>query len=442
MEKQTPIDKPAVMKNGILIVLTVLIITYVIYLVYVTNFKQVKTISAKETIAYDAINCEGFIIHDETLISYDGSGVISYTVGDGDKVSVNEPVAGVFDSVDSAGTKQEAERLKKKIDSLKLLQSNSDTITKTPDVLDKNIRSSLIKANSQVNMGWISEAGLCADDVLYYINERQIVTGRAADFTEKINQLEAKYKELEAKLKKGRKSKDIRSPATGYFASGADGYENLFKVADLENIMPDDMKPENIKPAAVGENVIGKTIEGVYWYAACPVSAENAIKVKNAGTLKMDIPMVSSDKIDVELVSINQKTKSSDAVVILRGTYMNDEMASLRKGSFSIILRTYDGIYIPKSAVHNGEFTRTVEDKDGNEKKETKTLTGAYVRIGNEVAFREIVPLYSGENFVISKLVPKPEEYFSKKVGVVQVYDEIIVEGANLYDGKIINRAG
>ena len=167
MEKQTPIDKPAVMKNGILIVLTILIITYVIYLVYVTNFKQVKTISAKETIAYDAINCEGFIIHDETLISYDGSGVISYTVGDGDKVSVNEPVAGVFDSVDSAGTKQEAERLKKKIDSLKLLQSNSDTITKTPDVLDKNIRSSLIKANSQVNMGWISEAGLCADDVLY-----------------------------------------------------------------------------------------------------------------------------------------------------------------------------------------------------------------------------------------------------------------------------------
>ena len=268
------------------------------------------------------------------------------------------------------------------------------------------------------------------------------MTGKITDFSARINQLEAQYKELQQTLNKGKKSKDIKSPATGYFVSSADGYENIFKVSELPNILPEDMSPDRIKQSAVSESVIGKTIEGVYWYAACPVSAEEAIKVKNAGSLKIDIPTVSGEKLDVELVSINQKSKSSDAVVILRGTYMNDEMAKLRKGSFAIILRTYDGIFIPKSAVHEGEFTRTVEDESGNEKKETKTLTGAYVKIGNEVAFREIVPIYSGEDYVVSKLVPKPEEYFSKKVGVVQVYDEIIVEGANLYDGKIINRAG
>ncbi len=435
-------DKPALMKKGILILLTVLIITYVIYLIYSANFRQVKTMSAKETIAYDAINCEGFIIHDEKLITYDGGGIISYAVEDGEKVSLNEAVAGVFDSADSAGTKKEAERLSERIDALKLLQSNSDTITKTPDAIDKSVRSELIKANYNVNTGSISAAELCADDVLYYINERQIVTGKITDFSARINQLEAQYKELQQTLNKGKKSKDIKSPATGYFVSSADGYENIFKVSELPNILPEDMSPDRIKQSAVSESVIGKTIEGVYWYAACPVSAEEAIKVKNAGSLKIDIPTVSGEKLDVELVSINQKSKSSDAVVILRGTYMNDEMAKLRKGSFAIILRTYDGIFIPKSAVHEGEFTRTVEDESGNEKKETKTLTGAYVKIGNEVAFREIVPIYSGEDYVVSKLVPKPEEYFSKKVGVVQVYDEIIVEGANLYDGKIINRAG
>ncbi|MBQ9461149.1 MAG: hypothetical protein IJU51_04440 [Clostridia bacterium] len=442
MEKQKTMDKPQIMKKGILILLTILIVVYVIYLVYVTNFKQVKTMSAKETIAYDAVNCEGFIVHDETLISYDGNGVISYTAGDGDKVAINEPVAGVFDSVDSAGTKQEAERLKTKIDALKLLQANSGTISKTPDMLDKNVGTSLIKANLSINGGSISDAELCADDVLYYINERQIVTGKTTDFTARINDLEARYKELVSNLNKGKKFSDVKSPTTGYFVSSADGYENVFKVAELEKIMPEDADWSKIKPETVSEKVIGKTIDGVYWYAVCPVTAENAIKIKNAGSIKLDIPVVSADKISVELVSINQKTKSSDAVVILRGTYMNDEMASLRKGNFSIILRTYEGIYIPKSAVHNGEFTRTVEDKDGNEVKETKTLTGAYVKIGNEVAFREIIPVYSGEDYVICKLVPKPEEYFSKKVGVVQVYDEIIVEGANLYDGKIINRVG
>ena len=143
-------DKPALMKKGILILLTVLIITYVIYLIYSANFRQVKTMSAKETIAYDAINCEGFIIHDEKLITYDGGGIISYAVEDGEKVSLNEAVAGVFDSADSAGTKKEAERLSERIDALKLLQSNSDTITKTPDAIDKSVRSELIKANYNV----------------------------------------------------------------------------------------------------------------------------------------------------------------------------------------------------------------------------------------------------------------------------------------------------
>ena len=283
MEKQNKIDKPQLMKKGILIVLAILVVTYVIYLVYVTNFKQVKTISAKETIAYDAVNCEAFIVHDETLISFDGNGVISYTASDGDKVSINEPVAGVFDSVASAGARQEAERLKYKIDSLKLLQANSGTITKTPDTLDKNVSSSLMKANLSINGGSISSTELCADDVLYYINERQIVTGKTMDFTAKINELETQYKELQTDLSKGKKFKDVKSPATGYFVSSADGYENVFKVSELESIMPENADWSKIKPNAVSEKVIGKTIDGVYWYAVCPVTAESASFISSSG---------------------------------------------------------------------------------------------------------------------------------------------------------------
>ena len=204
--------------------------------------------------------------------------------------------------------------------------------------------------------------------------------------------------------------------------------------------MPDDMGDDKVKPAEVSDKVIGKTVNGVYWYVACPVSAESALKIKNADTLQLDIPVVSSEKIDVELFSINQKSKSSDAVVMLRGTFMNDQMASLRKGRFSIILDTYDGIYVPKTAVHEMELTRTVKDDKGKEKKETKTVSGVYVKVGNEVAFREIVPVYSGEDYIISSLNTK-DKVFSKDTGAVQVYDDIIVEGANLYDGKIINRS-
>ena len=108
-------DKPTLIKRVIVALLTILVITYVIYVISRTSFTQVKTIAAKETVAYNAVSADCFVIHDEKLIEYSGDGIISYMVDDGEKVSVNETVAGVFDSVASAGTKQEIERLKSKL---------------------------------------------------------------------------------------------------------------------------------------------------------------------------------------------------------------------------------------------------------------------------------------------------------------------------------------
>jgi hypothetical protein len=118
---------------------------------------------------------------------------------------------------------------------------------------------------------------------------------------------------------------------------------------------------------------------------------------------------------------------------------MNDEMASFRRGEISVIIDEYSGISIPKSAVHDLEITNIKEDNDGNVTTESKVVTGVYVKLGNSVSFREIFPIYSGENVVISE-VNKKLEPFSKDFGKLEVYDEIIVEGANLYDGKIIAR--
>lgn len=430
-------DKPTLLKRGIMALLTVLVITYVIYVIARASFTQVKTLSAKETVAFDTIACDTFIIHDETLITYDGDGVISYTVNDGDKVSVNEAVAGVFDSVASAGAKHEMERLTAQIMDLKQLETNSDALSQTPDEIDRNIGSSLMNANISMTGGRLSEAEGFSDDALHYINERQLITGKAKDYKAKIEELKKRLAELEKATSKGKQSKEIKATATGYFVSSADGYENLFKASDVEKLLPDDMTEERLKKKEVSDKVIGKTISGVYWYAACPVSAEDALKIKNAASLKLDIPVVTSEKIAVELVSVNQKSKSSDAVIIVKGTFMNQEMAALRKGKFAIVVDSFKGIYIPKSAVHEMELTRTKENENGIKITETQSVPGVYIKIGEEVTFRQVVPLFAGEDYIISA-VDGAEDAFSSSVGIVQVYDEIIVEGANLYDGKII----
>lgn len=61
---------------------------------------------------------------------------------------------------------------------------------------------------------------------------------------------------------------------------------------------------------------------------------------------------------------------------------------------------------------------------------------GVYVRFGSELTFKEIVPLYSDNSFVICDPDPDDEALFSGDT--IQLYDEVVVEGTDLYDGKII----
>lgn len=433
-------DRSALLKKVIMMVLTILVIAYVIYVICRASFTQVKTITARESIAYNSITTDCYIVRDETLIEYGGSGVISYIVEDGDKVSVNEAVAGVFDNADAAGTKQEIAHLKAQISSLTMLQKNADALSQSPDELDKAIGSGLVQANAALCSGRIADADASAADVLYYINERQLVTGKATDYNDRINELTARLNELEKLSTKQKKGTDIKAPVTGYFVSSADGYENLITTRQLDELMPGDADFDKLSAKTVSDKVIGKTINGVYWYAVCNVSAEDALKIKNAGSLRLDMPTVSAEKIRVELYALNQRNKSSDAVAVFRGTYMSDAMASLRKGEVSVILNEYTGISIPKSAVHELEVTRKYTDDKGNKQEETKTVTGVFVRMGNEVSFREIFPIFSGESIVISSM-DSDLRPFSDEIAKLEAYDEIIVEGANLYDGKIIARA-
>ena len=433
-------DRSVIVKKIIMVIITLLVIAYVIFQVSRASFTQVKTVSAKETVAYDSFTADCYVVRDETMIEYSGDGIISYNHDDGAKVSVNEAVAGVFENADSAGKKKDIEHLKEQIEELEWLQKNLDNITQSPDELDKAIGNNLVEANQLLNTGDLSEVNGNIERVVYYINERQLVTGKTTDYNERINKLKKKLDELEKSSAKQKKSMEIKSPVTGYFVGSADGYENIIKTSQLKSLKPSDIEGDAIKPINVPSKVIGKTINGVYWYLVCKVTPDDILKLKNNPTLKLDIPVVSSQKINVELYSINQEKRDSDGVAVFRGTMMNDEMASFRRGEISVIVEEYSGISIPKSAVHDKEITKLTEDSSGNVKTDSKTVTGVYVKLGNSVSFREIFPIYSGENIVISD-TDKNLTPFSNEFGKLEVYDEIIVEGANLYDGKIIQRS-
>ena len=70
----------------LMIALSVLAVVYAAYLLISTNFKMYPTENAVQTTVTDKIYSNGFIIRDENMIQNNTSGVLSYTVHDGDEV--------------------------------------------------------------------------------------------------------------------------------------------------------------------------------------------------------------------------------------------------------------------------------------------------------------------------------------------------------------------
>ncbi|MEG1407181.1 MAG: HlyD family efflux transporter periplasmic adaptor subunit, partial [Ruthenibacterium sp.] len=59
-------------------------------------------------------------------------------------------------------------------------------------------------------------------------------------------------------------------------------------------------------------------------------------------------------------------------------------------------------------------------------------VIGVYVKYGNLIKFRKIDVLYENDTYL---LVPKT---YTKDVNEVKMYDEVILSGKNLADGKTI----
>ena len=429
-----------IVRNVILSLVTILIVVYVIYVLGRAGFTQVKSVGAVKMTVYDSIDVNVYIVRSERYIEYKGEGVLSYTVSDGDKVSKNENIANVFDNAGLSGKKQELDELEKKLASLEQLEKNIGTFTQTPDEIDKTVNDLLCRSNIDVAEGNLTLAEENIQDVLYAINERQLITGKTSSYEEKIKDIKERMEEIKSSDKSVQKNKSINAAVSGYFSSHTDGYEKSFDISKFSELMPGALEDDKIKQKDVPKNAVGKIIDRVYWYIVFEVDQQDALRIKNAPYLKVNIPVVSNMNIPVELECMNQPDKSGNAIVVMKGTYMDERMANVRHEDISLVLDDFTGIYVPKTAVHERMLKYTSYDKDGKAKTVEKNTVGVYVRMGSEVTFRQIERIYSGEDFVICDVSIDGED-LADNTKPLQLYDQIITEGANLYDGKIIQRS-
>ena len=420
-------------KKILIAFLTVLALIYVAYLLLSANFNMYPTENAVKTTITDKIYTNGYIIRDETIIQNSSNGVLSYSCSNGEEVKVNGEIAKIYANENDAISQSIADSLEKKKNALTDLQSTNVSGTVGLDTINNDISNMLISFYNNVNDNDISEAFNHSSDLLYSINQRQLYTGKVKNFNTEIDDLQSQIDTL--RNSSGDSIGTLTTARAGYFTEFCDGYENSIKYKDIDRITLDDLK--NIRKSNVKSNVAGKIISSLNWYVACEVTPDQATSLSLwSGNVSLLLSGASTETIPAEIFRIHQKSQEDNALVILRCDYMDDSLIDTRLEPIEIGLGTYTGLRVNKKAIHDDYVTKVTYDDNNNKHAETKKVQGVYVLYGSEVLFKQVSIIYADDDYVICDTNPDEGILFNGET--ISMYDQVILEGDDLYDGKVI----
>ena len=415
-------------------VLAILLFVYLGYQIYNAHYEPVQTETASYASTADTVQVNGTAVRKERPVTAQANGVITYVISDGGKVATGGKVAQIYANEQSAAAHRELENLDNQIAELQKLNTPGETYAASPDSIGKQINRKLTEVLTNLNAGETVKLANARSDLLYLMNERQIVTNRSVNFSARIAALQAKRNTLAASGSAATGS--ITAPASGYFIRSTDGYESVFNYNNILTLSPAGLKADLKKAPAPQTGAIGKICEDFNWYFTFVIPGNQVVKFRLGNKVTMNFPFASSEAVPAKVVAVNQPNKDSEAVVVLESNYMNSFIASMRNATAQIQIEEYTGIRVSQKAVHFATVTKTVKDKKGNKSTVKKEVNGVYAMHGSELVFEQIFPLLSTGDYVICDVDPPKDELMT--ASTVKLFDEVVIEGTDLYDGKVV----
>lgn len=415
------------------VAVSLLLLAYVGYQVYKSTFTGVTTETAVMAQVADTITTTGVAIREETVITSDLGGAIKFTNQEGEKVPQGGTVAQVYAKAEDVSAQEEIDLLDDEIAHLEALSKAGNSYEINQEDIDGKITEQFLVVMDEIHNGNLSTFHATRNSLLDVLNERQVATGVITDFSQRLQALKQEREQLQAAHAAAVGT--VTAPVSGYFIQQVDGYEGVFDLSNLSGITIADLQDIESKRQQVPSNAICKIASGHEWYLACVVSASDALKLEKGGSVNLVLPSVSTAALPVTVKEINQADKTADAVVVFQCDVLDSALISVRSAQIEIQTEQYSGIRISRSALRMETLTREITDEDGNViGTEEKEVQGVYILYGEEIQFREIVPLYTDDQYIICDA--NPSDSFSGNV--LQLYDEVVVAGKDLYDGKYI----
>ncbi len=426
--------------------LAFLIIVYVCF--YLVN-KQAVSFRNKgittETALYgeisDSIQTQGFAVREETIIDQTYSGVLNYRVANGSKVSQGGLIADIFLQESDAAAQNRIDRIDREIQSLEGLAQPIDYYASTSAAMGEQIFDSLCGILTNIQRSNFSGAAELKENLLLLLSRKQVMAGEESsqDYAQRVTELQAEKNQLSAGA--GQAVDTIEAPQAGYFISSTDGFESVVDVNDVKSIMPDEL--ENLLAMEQGggaQSSVGKICSDFKWYLVCIFDDVSMIKFEGVEEVSLDIPFASTETIPAKVIAKNRDPKTEKTAVVLECSYMDADIATIRNETVQVNVKNYKGVLVNEKALRfcNVEYNET--DENGNQvTKVRENVKGVYVVYGGQLEFVQVITVKDVNGYAVCKTELSDSELESMVTRrTVQLYDEIVVGGVDLYDGKIV----
>lgn len=382
------------------------------------NNEEYKTETAIYAQAYDSVSFKAVYVRDEEVIDYNGSGVISYTVPDGGKLSKGSVIAEVYADESQIDIKRQLSELNSQMEILKKIQNPGTAESAQPSNLSELIDEKYRKIINAREKGNLKDISSDSDNLVVLLSTYQIVTDKAVDFAKRLNDLNTRIASLKATETIPLDS--IVSDKAAYFVSYADGYEDVLSMDKLSSITPeliDEIKDDN---SYSDGKVIGKLISGYEWYAVGVIdntdvqfSIDDVVRLKFQST---------SDEVKGVITDIRNTKTQGKSIVVVKCSDITYDLVQHRTERVEMIRGEFEGIKVSRKAIRFKDVEEEyIDEETGAKMKRIVNCKGVNVKLGEQINFKRLDVIYEGDNFVLSSL--------NAGSNYVSLYDDIIVEG-------------
>lgn len=389
----------------------------------------------------DSLQVQGFAIRDESIINLEYSGVLNYRVADGDRVSKGGVIADVFLSEGDAAAQNLADRLDREIQSLSPLAKPLDYFVAASTSTGDQIYNSLSGILMDVQQNNLSGVSRIKEDLLTALSRKRVISGEesAEDYTQRISELKQEKESLIAGA--GSAVNSIEAPQAGYFIGMTDSFENVVNINKVTEITPSQVEDLFTMEDGGGmQSQVGKICSDFKWYMVCLFDDEAMMKLEGVDEVTLDVPFASTATIPARVAAKNQEAGTGRTAVIFECTYMDADIARIRNEMVQVNVKTYSGVLVNEKALRFCDVEYTEEDEAGNKITKVKeNVKGVYVVYGGQLDFVQIFTEKDVNGYAVCKTVlSEAEENNMVTERTVQLYDQVVVGGVDLYDGKIV----